>query len=63
MQIKEVSTNMKHYFTPNAEIIFTEKQDIVCLSTGMSVGEGGDDINNWYWNTDPAAGERSNLPS
>lgn len=54
---------MKHYFTPNAEIIFTEKQDIVCLSTGMSVGEGGDDINNWYWNTDPAAGERSNLPS
>lgn len=54
---------MKSYFAPSAEIVFTEAQDIVCLSPGLSVGEGGKDINNWYWNTDATAGERSNLPS
>ena len=54
---------MKKYFTPNAEVILTESQDVVCASEGMGVGNGGTDINNWYWNTDPTSVDRSNLPS
>ena len=57
---------MKNYFAPNVEIVLIEDQDIVCTSfgiPGMSVGNGGTDINNWYWNADPASAERTNLPS
>ena len=54
---------MKHYFAPNAEVILTEAQDVICLSGGMSIGDGGKDINNWYWNTNSATEDRNNLPS
>ena len=57
---------MKNYFAPKVEIITTDEQDIVRTSSiipGVSIGNGGTDINNWYWNADPASAERTNLPS
>lgn len=40
---------MKNYTAPKMEIRFTDRQDIVCASRGVSVGNGGSDIKNWSW--------------
>ena len=44
---------MKAYFAPDVEIVRLEEQDVVCVSRpeeeGLRVGNGGDDINNWYF--------------
>ena len=44
---------MKSYTTPKLELQIVDAQDIVRTSgvkptNGVSVGEGGNDINNWY---------------
>ena len=57
---------MKGYLKPNVEIIITDAQDVVCASIpdmGMSVGNGGSDINNWNWGVAGASEERENLPT
>ena len=57
---------MKNYLRPNVEVIITDVQDVVCGSvsdTGMSVGNGGGDISNWYWNVSQTSGERNDIPS
>ena len=44
---------MKIYMTPQMEIQVIDAQDVVCTSgnqpvNGVSVGDGGNDIQNWY---------------
>lgn len=45
---------MKKYHTPYVELLTLDAQDIVRTSNeilnGMSVGDGADDIQNWYFN-------------
>ena len=40
---------MKKYKTPILELSSKNEQDIVCESRGMLVGDGANDIGNWYW--------------
>ena len=45
---------MKIYTTPKFEFQAMDSHDIVCGSSGVSIGNGGSDIENWEWNL-PAA--------
>ena len=45
---------MKSYITPKMELQILDAQDVICTSgiqptNGITVGEGGNDINNWYF--------------
>ena len=46
---------MKSYVPPKMELQIIDAQDIVCASggaqptNGVVVGDGGKDINNWYF--------------
>ena len=40
---------MKKYSTPTTEVLFGNRQDIICASRGVLVGDGANDIGNWYW--------------